>query len=182
MLVAVLAGVLYFFVLKPGGGASGGRKDKDSKAPSATEEAYQNIQSAFVEDDVDVDSLLAKIEDVRFDYGTAHETRNPMKPLVGTNPELDAEEDIAGMGREGVFDDSELLYFANNLSFTGIVYDPKVPLAIIDNEMTYVGYSFPEVKGLVSVKQINEDNVVLEVQLEEGPIEHVQRLKEPEAL
>lgn len=178
----VLAVVLYMFVLNPSGGSSGTSGAPTAAGAGEAEQAYQNIQSAFVEDAVDVDSLLAKIEDVRFDYSQAHENRNPMKPLVGTNPEL-ASESVLGLGtEEGDFTDDQLLFYANALSFTGVVFDQTVPLAIIDNQLTYEGFEFNDVAGRISVKQINEDNVVLEVQLEEGPIEHVQRLKEPEAL
>lgn len=183
VLMIVLAVVLYMFVLQPSGGpvGSSSARGDDQGAPGGAEAAYQNIQSAFVEDAVDVDSLLAKIEDVRFDYSQAHETRNPMKPLVGTNPELASESIMAG-SEEGVFSDDQLLFYANALAFTGVVFDRVVPLAIIDNQLTYEGFEFDDVDGRISVKQINEDNVVLEVQLEEGPIEHVQRLKEPETL
>lgn len=182
VLMIVLAVVLYMFVLNPSGGSSGTSGAPTAAGAGEAEQAYQNIQSAFVEDAVDVDSLLAKIEDVRFDYSQAHENRNPMKPLVGTNPEL-ASESVLGLGtEEGDFTDDQLLFYANALSFTGVVFDQTVPLAIIDNQLTYEGFEFNDVAGRISVKQINEDNVVLEVQLEEGPIEHVQRLKEPEAL
>ena len=185
VLMIVLAVVLYMFVLSPGGSSSASssaRSGSGGGAPSGAEAAYKNIQSAFVEDQVDVDSLLAKIEDVRFDYSQAHENRNPMKPLVGTNPELASESVLGVGGEEGVFSDDQLLFYANALAFTGVVYDSAVPMAIIDNQLTYEGYEFDDVDGLITVKQINEDNVVLEVKLEEGPIEHVQRLKEPEAL
>lgn len=183
VLMVVLAVVLYMFVLQPAGGSGGAGAARAVQGTTGdAEAAYQNIQSAFVEDAVDVDSLLAKIEDVRFDYSQAHENRNPMKPLVGTNPELASESLVGPEGEEGQFSDDQLLFYANALSFTGVVYDKAVPLAIIDNQLTYEGFEFDDVAGKISVKQINEDNVVLEVQLEEGPIEHVQRLKEPEAL
>jgi hypothetical protein len=182
VLIAVLAVVLYMFVLQPAGDPAGAATVGVPGAQGEAGAAYQNIQTAFIEDAVDVDSLLAKIEDVRFDYSESHENRNPMKPLVGTNPEL-AADGLAGMGNEeGTFSDDQLLFYANALAFTGVVFDQVVPLAIIDNQLTYIGYQFDDVDGLISVKQINQDNVVLEVRLEEGPIEHVQRLKEPEAL
>lgn len=180
VLLAALGGAVYYFVLAPGD--AGGKKGGAGSADAAAVEAYANIQTAFIQDEVDVVALQAQVQDVRFDYSQAHETRNPMKPLVGTNPELESEDSEILTGESGEFADEDLLYFASNLAFTGVIYDPVLPLAIIGNEMAYVGYSFDEVRGLIIVKEIHEDNVVLEVRLQEGPIEHVQRLKEPEAL
>lgn len=178
VLIVVLAGVFYNFVLKPGGAGAGpgnGASGRQEQTEIGT--ITEKIESAFRQDEIDIPELLANIQDVRFDYKAVHEARNPMRPLVGSAVLTSA--GIQDTDTPGSYTDEDLLYIVSAMSFTGVIWDKEIPLAILDNELVYQGYEFGSL-GII-VTDISADSVVLMVPLSDGPIEHVQRLKEPEA-
>lgn len=170
----VLVGVVYMYVIRPsmetGGGAAGGGAAASGDGRIA--EIAENVETAFIEDDVDIDALLDNIQNVRFVYSERNLARNPMIPLVGQTVMNPTGPDAFGLAETGTLPDEELLFRAEGLDFNGVVWDRETPLAIIDNEMVHVGYTFDVTD--IKVKEIHEDKVVVEVPLSTGPelIEH----------
>jgi hypothetical protein len=98
--------------------------------------------------------LLANIKEVDFDYETERLPRDPMAPLVGTltrkAPEGTEEQPAAPPTAVQVM----------NKVVSGIVWDERHPLAVVDNEVVCPGYVYAD--G-VTVESIERDRVVFKV-------------------
>lgn len=175
VLAIVLLGVVYMYFIRPtmasGGSGGGGDATSDGRIAAIAD----NVETAFVQDDVNIDELLKNVQDVRFVYAEKNLARNPMIPLVGQTV-MNPTDGQARTESMGAIPDDELLYLAEGLEFTGIIWDAKFPLAIVDNELVHVGYKFDITN--IAVKSINEDEVVVEVPLSTGPEIIVHGLKE----
>lgn len=129
-------------------------------APAPSSPAAAPGQSAFVQADVDIEQLLASVQEVDFDYQLERQARNPMTPIHRTR----AGEVIDTTA--GRADTSPALAIARGMIITGIMYDPAEPIAVLENradqqvELVTVGHSFPI--GIV-VESIDESSVVLRV-------------------
>jgi hypothetical protein len=81
--------------------------------------------------DVDIPELLREVKVVNFDYEAERIDRNPMNPLVGYL-------------RPGMIEtpaQSQQTLFRKNV--TGIIWDQYNPMAVVDNEVVSVGYTYP---------------------------------------
>jgi hypothetical protein len=100
----------------------------------------------------DMESMLTSVVEETFDYAANHIARDPMVPLVGyINPETQAQADPAAPLPP------PRLSLIRTKRVTGIVFDTNDPMAIVDNEVIYPGYTYPD--GVV-VDSITEDSVV----------------------
>jgi hypothetical protein len=81
--------------------------------------------------DVDIPALLREVKVVNFDYEAERIDRNPMSPLVGyLRP---------GMAETPA--ETPRTLFRKNV--TGIIWDEYNPMAVVDNEVVSVGYTYP---------------------------------------
>jgi len=178
--VAFIGALIYAFNSSPG--AARGKARKGGKNAKGGQEATQiatiaeSVKTAFVTDTVDIDSLIEKIQDVKFNYAEVQQARNPMLPLVGSIPLESQKVNAADIGDKP--DDDELIFIAQSMLLTGLLWDNDVPLAIINNEVVHEGYTFEDYG--ITVKSISDTNVVLLVPQTTGAIEHVLELKEPD--
>ena len=104
--------------------------------------------------DVNIDDLLSGIKEVDFDYEQSRLPRDPMAPLVGTLTRRkdggEAETAAAPATAVGVM--SKVV--------SGILWDGRRPLAVVDNEVVYPGYIYAD--G-ATVESIERDNVTFKV-------------------
>jgi len=126
--------------------------------------------SVFDEIDINIQELVQNIKEVSFRYEDEHLARNPSAPLVGAYAIYSKKVDLAN-GEVPTTDN--LLYEANRKKVTGIIWDEKHPMAVIDDEVVYVGYRFEEP---ISVKAILADHVVLS--LTNDGLDIIRELKE----
>ena len=96
----------------------------------------QQPKSVFKKSNVDLDALLASVKEVDFDYQKERTERNPMRPLVGKNtPSV-----VAGGPRTVMSHAAEAI--VRSMRVTGIVYNAKDPLAVINDQVVRKGYVF----------------------------------------
>ncbi len=96
--------------------------------------------------EVDLNSLIESVEVEPMDYARVRISRNPMAPLVGMVAPLSG-----SAARQGGADDPlgqsatprVSLVDAYAMRVTGIVWDTRNPVAILDNEIVSVGHVFP---------------------------------------
>lgn len=169
VLGVVLVGVLIYQVTRP---APGGPKVENTKAPAATGVPAAAAPSAAAHApaagatasggstqlkhaDVDVDGLLAGIQEVNFDYDSSRMPRDPMAPLVGIVAKVqeDGETSTEAAPTATI---SQLMQKV----VSGIVWDKVYPVAIVDNEIVYPGYRYPD--G-TAVEKIERDRVVFRI-------------------
>jgi len=138
---------------------------------SAASPAANDLKTAsvFEEIDMDIEDLVQKISEVKFDYNDSHSARNPSMPLVGKHFIQMAKAD----GSSPEEQQENLLYYANQMQVTGIIWDKQKPMAVVDEEVVHIGFRFEEP---ISVKEITPDYVVLTLVGEE--IDIVRELKE----
>ncbi len=106
--------------------------------------------------EINVDELLAGIQEVDFDYDRERIPRDILTPLVGTVTA--AKEQQQEMHAELV--PPAILGDILSKTVSGIVWDPSRPVAIVDNEIVYPGYQYPD--GTV-VASIEADAVIFKV-------------------
>ena len=104
--------------------------------------------------DVNIDELLANIKEVDFDYERERLPRDPMAPLVGT---LTAKQ---GEGKEERPSAPPTAVQVMNKVVSGILWDERHPLAVVDNEVVHPGYVYAD--G-VTVESIERDRVIFKV-------------------
>ena len=105
--------------------------------------------------DKDIDQLLANVKEVDFDYDRERVPRDPMMKLIGkTFGAAEEKQD----NTESLRNPTVIAYMKKVVS--GIMWDDKKPLAIVDNEVVGSGYQYPD--GGV-VKSITRDQVVFQV-------------------
>jgi hypothetical protein len=155
VLGAVAAGVVAYQFLFAGGAAPAPSK----AAPKAEGSAAKNTAAAKTQlaattklqaVDVDVDELLRGIKIVTFDYEQQRVDRNPMTPLVGYVRPGELEPAI----QPGTLLD------VRRKRVTGIVYDARDPVAIVDDEIVAPGFQYPD--G-IRVQAIEPNRVVFQV-------------------
>ncbi len=155
VLGAVAAGVVAYQFLFAGGPAPAPAKT----APKAEGSAAKNTATAKTQlatttklqaVDVDVDELLRGIETVTFDYEQQRVERNPMTPLVGY---------VRPGELEPIIQPGTLLDVRRK-RVTGIVYDARDPVAIVDDEIVAPGFQYPD--G-IRVQAIEPNRVVFQV-------------------
>lgn len=129
---------------KPGAGPA------PAAAPAAGEHGTQLKRA-----DVDIDALLAGIKEVDFDYDREKMPRDPMRPLVGLVSKMDQE----GEGGAEAVPPATVGQVMGKV-VSGIVWDKVRPVAVVDNEIVYPGYQYPD--GTV-VDAIERDRIVFKV-------------------
>ena len=107
--------------------------------------------------DINIDELLAGIKEVDFDYEKERTPRDSLMPLVGTlaktreGGETKEQPQVAG---------TATAIRVMNKVVSGILWDQRRPLAIVDNEVIYPGFEYPD--G-TQVESIERDRVVFKV-------------------
>lgn len=104
--------------------------------------------------DVNIDELLAGIKEVDFDYEQNRLPRDPMAALVGTLTRKEGE------GAEKAPLAPATAVQVMNKVVSGIVWDERRPLAVVDNEVVYAGYVYAD--G-TTVESIERDRVIFKV-------------------
>ena len=104
--------------------------------------------------DVNIDDLLQGIAAVDFDYAAEHISRDPMRPLIGGTTTMDAQAD--GQSPSGPGSYIEVM----QKRVTGVLWDENNPVAIVDNEIVTIGYTYTN--GIV-VQDIGRDGVTFKV-------------------
>ena len=113
--------------------------------------------------DIDIDALLAGVEEVDFDYESAKVARPPMMPLAGR---------VLGnvvRPQQPIIDKV----------VTGIVWGPLNPVAIIDGLVVGVGYIYPkkdERDPLTQVLSIERNRVWFKIGQAELPVDITKEL------
>ncbi|MBI5091450.1 MAG: hypothetical protein HZB26_03300 [Candidatus Hydrogenedentes bacterium] len=125
-------------------------------------------RSRFASDTVNIDELLASVKEVDFDYEKNKPPRDPLAPLIGASTKRTAAIPGAEPGKQEKGPDPVLVQAAKAMKVTGIVFDEKTPVAVVDNTVVGPGYAFP---NGVTVDSITRSQVVLKVQNQTFPIE-----------
>lgn len=168
-----LAAALYYALFM------GGSSAPLSDAAQAAQGTAETIE--FIEADVNIDELIKNLTEVSFNYAEKAEARNPMTPLVGiaTRPPTDSLDDPNAPNRpRRRLSGENLIYEANRMDVTAIIWDETSPIAVVDDNVVRVGADF-ETRGGIVVKEITNEGVVLSVQIEDTRIDVVRPLKEP---
>lgn len=142
------------------------------------------IQSVFENVELNVASLTENIQEVDFVYDTNQQARDPMMPLIGSSAfELSLPGDNPDLPS---IQNDQLIYSANRKEVTGIMYDEKLPLAVIHtpgdgaeagDQIANVGFEFGN--GGIVVSEIGVNYVVLTVKIQnEEPVKITKALKE----
>lgn len=142
--------------------AAGPNAGTPAAVPDATKAATApaaNAASAFKQSNVNIDELLASIKEVDFDYALERETRDPMTPLVGKHA-LTQYMAAENGGAANALNSGEAQRLAMNMTVTGIVWDKKSPMAVVNNEVVYPGYVFD---SGIAVESIEPTRVLLRV-------------------
>ncbi|MCX5769910.1 MAG: hypothetical protein NTZ09_06515 [Candidatus Hydrogenedentes bacterium] len=161
----LLVGVLFYqFVIKgaatpapakpaatPAGKAAGGPAAAAPPAPAAAPgAAAKPVDTA----EINIDALLASIQEVDFDYEKDRVPRDVMAPLVG---KVAVRTDKEGTGAPVA---PATLGKVMSKMVSGIVWDESFPVAVVDNEVVEPGYEYAD--GTI-VESIEEDHVVFRV-------------------
>lgn len=153
----------------PAASQAAGGKSPTSPAPAAATPppaaptaagAGEVTVTTIKQTDVDIDSLLAGIKEVDFDYDQNRQSRDPMAALVGKVANMLAQNQEATPVTPATV--GQVL----NKTVSGIVWDQKYPVAIVDDDVVYPGYEYAD--GTV-VSSIERDRVVFKVG--DSPIE-----------
>lgn len=124
-------------------------------APQPSGESGQVDESVQIKKaDVNIDDLLSGIKEVDFDYDQNRLPRDPMAPLVGT---LTRKKEGAETAEAAA--PATPVQVMNKI-VSGIVWDARRPLAVVDNEVVYPGYVYAD--GVV-VESIDRDHVTFKV-------------------
>jgi len=105
--------------------------------------------------EVNIDELLMGIKEVDFDYARDRMPRDPLAPLVGTVSKKSASEATGDLSTIP----PSILQVMNKV-VTGIIWDKTRPLAVVDNEVIFPGYEYPD--GTV-VYKIDKESVTFKV-------------------
>ena len=126
--------------------------------PAASSDARkaEPVTGELQEVDVDIDGLLAGIQEVDFDYDRERIPRDPLTPLVGTVARRRDDEEAPADDLVPPAILSEVL----GKKVSGIVWDKRYPIAVVDNEVVHPGYEYAD--GTV-VDSIQLDRVVFRV-------------------
>lgn len=141
-----------------GGGA-------ETTAPPAAETSTMAMAEGFEEgaaEQIDIEALIAGIQEVTFDYELERRAVNPMRPLVGMyqSPLLGSIGTGEGVDGATAAPDYVLLEKAQRMEVSGIIWDSSFPVAVIDGEVLQVS---GEVSPGIRIHSITQDTVELEV-------------------
>lgn len=125
-----------------------------SAAPAATT-GTQKPESVMKKAEVNIDELLTGIKEVDFDYDGERTARDPLAPLIGTASKKGEEEKVPD--KETL---SPAISHVMSKVITGILWDKVRPLAVVDNEVVYPGYEYPD--G-VRVERVEKTAVIFKV-------------------
>lgn len=178
-LVIALPLILWFVLRKsPEEQAAQAQIDQAQAQNQTGTSAVTPIQSVFDENSVDINALFANIREVSFRYEDVRTQRDPMLPVSGDVV------DVYGPGGTGnTQGEEQVLYVAQRLQVTGILWDESSPLAVINDgnvdNIVEVGFTYEEHGDRLRVKAIGRDYVIVEVTLSDGElIEITKELKE----
>jgi len=122
---------------------------------AATGQPQQEGQTQFKQADVNIDELLTGIQEVDFDYDQQRLARDPMTPLVGT---------VAAATKKGEETEQAVppatVGQVLNKVVSGIIWDPRSPVAVVDNEVVYPGYEYADGTTVLSIER---DRVIFQV-------------------
>lgn len=125
----------------------------------------------FESANVEVDDLLARIEEVDFNYEEERLGVDPFRPLVGP---------LAPARLASADGDTEMAsiphgsgYVLRNLRVTGIVWNAARPMAVLNDEIVHTGFVFEETG--VTVETIERDRVMVRLGDALVPIELEER-------
>ncbi len=88
---------------------------------------------------LDLDALLASVQQVEFDYAANRPSRDPMRALVGLTPVLPNGGEVTD---EPILPDVTPPAI-RSMILSGIIYDEQRPMAVLDDEVVFPGYEFP---------------------------------------
>jgi hypothetical protein len=155
IVVAVLlvaAAVLFWWQLQPDAetraAIARGRENRGEpakpaagqSAPAAGNAPAPAAAPAGQESQLDLDALLASVQQVEFEYAANRPSRDPMRALVGLRP---APTPPDGEGEEDKLPPSPIPPSIRSMILSGIVYDEQRPMAVLDDEVVFPGYEFP---------------------------------------
>lgn len=130
---------------KPGTTATGTPAKAGSTSATAAGTAAAAGPTRLAEVNVNIDELLAGVEDVKFDYETMRIDRDPLAALVGGPLKLELPTNgtvpIGGIGS------------IMQKKITGIVYDEFNPMAVVDDEVVGVGHVYPNGIKVFSIER-----------------------------
>lgn len=169
IIILSVLGVVLVAVL--GSQLTGGKKSSvqakqtgaKTSAKSTDAVGEEKVASVFQKVDVDLDQLVQEIKVVEFQYDLERDDRDPTLPLVGDSMLLRARTAMA----PGEQDPDDLMFIARRKKVTGIIWDEKNPLAVIDNDVVTIGFTFEEP---IFVKSIERDRVVLGITGQESEV------------
>ncbi|MFA6244617.1 MAG: hypothetical protein WC655_26980 [Candidatus Hydrogenedentales bacterium] len=129
-------------------------------------------RSQFQKAEVDIDALIASIKEVDFDYELDRARINPMTPLVG--PMAPMRLAVPKPGEEGQATTQEdVQMLIRGLRVTGILWDKRDPMAVINEDIVSRGFVFPDTG--VKVHDIEKNRVILNVNNVLVPLEMEER-------
>ena len=174
VLVLALPVLLWWFVF---------RTSPDEAAFNQAQAANQNIpgtppiQSVFAQNPVDINELFASIQEVSFSYANEQIARDPMIAVSGAQIGIQGPDSGLSMADEPV------VYVAQRLEVTGIIWDEDDPIAVINDgsvdNIVEVGFIYPNFNERLRIKSIGKDHVVVEVILSDGEAQEFRKeLKE----
>lgn len=153
VLVVVLIIVVVYQVFIAGGAPPAPPAVQKTAAPktsSARPPAPQPIMMETV--DIDPEALLRDVEVVPFDYDLHRIDRNPMTPLIGQ---------VSGPRAPVYTQDATARPFeVLQKKISGIIWDEREPMAVVDNEVVVPGHVYPD--GVL-VHSIEPNRVVFKV-------------------
>jgi hypothetical protein len=167
--VALVSVMVYQFVLreppaleKPPkeeqAGTQAGGGGAAAKAPGKFVPEKQE-EKAVPAEEIDIKALIDSVEVKPLDYPTVRIARDPMAPLVGVmRPEPSASEN-EGTEQPPVVTQIKIDTTASK-QVSGIIWDKKYPVAIVDDMVVPVGYVFP---NGAQVYQIEPTRVIFKV-------------------
>ncbi|MCC6796714.1 MAG: hypothetical protein IT366_16460 [Candidatus Hydrogenedentes bacterium] len=131
--------------------------------------ASTTVKSQFQKAAVDVNQLIASIQEITFDYDTDRMQVNPMTPLVGPSAHQVLASTTPGSETPGTFapgGDSQTIL--RTFRVTGILWDKRDPMAVVaypmkgqlTSEVVTRGFEFPDLG--IKVIDIEQERVILD--------------------
>jgi hypothetical protein len=144
-----------------------------AQSPSEGVAAAAPAKSQFKKADVDVAVLAASIQQVDFDYDAARTRVNPMTPLVGPMAPMRLAA-AAGDQKGGLAPGQpDIQALVRNIKVTGILWEKRNPLAVVNDEVVSRGHVFQETG--VTIQDIERDRVIVSINDVQVPIEMEER-------
>ncbi|MCC6152464.1 MAG: hypothetical protein IT367_01830 [Candidatus Hydrogenedentes bacterium] len=136
---------------------------------AATPAGGPAVKSQFQKAAVDVNQLIASIQEITFDYDTDRMQVNPMTPLVGPSAHQVLASTTPGSEAPGTFapgGDSQTIL--RTFRVTGILWDKRDPMAVVaypmkgqlTSEVVTRGFEFPDLG--IKVIDIEQERVILD--------------------